>query len=85
MAKTHKVDIQGMKFVPDNVPIAAGDTVEWTNRMGMPHTVKPDGNEFPSSGAIAPSKTFSHVFDAAGTVAYHCEIHPFMKGKVVVT
>jgi plastocyanin len=85
MAQTFKVDIKDMKFVPANAPVAKGDTVEWTNRMGFPHTVKPDNNEFPSSGAIAPNKTYSHVFDTAGTVAYHCEIHPIMKGKVTVT
>jgi hypothetical protein len=85
MAQTVKVDIQNMKFNPTSVPITQGDTVEWTNRMGMPHTVKPDHNEFPSSGAIAPNKTFSHVFDVAGTIAYHCEIHPIMKGTVIVS
>jgi plastocyanin len=28
--------------------------------------------------------TFSFTFAKAGTFAYHCTIHPFMKGTVVV-
>jgi len=85
MAQTHKVDIKDMKFTPASVTIAKDDTVEWTNRMAMDHTVAPDKGEFPSSGHIKPDKTFSHVFGTSGSVAYHCEIHPFMKGTVVVT
>ena len=85
MVKTCKVEIKDMKFDPANVTVAKGDTVEWTNKMGMAHTVAPDNDEFPGSGAIGQDETFSHVFDAAGTVDYHCEIHPFMTGTVVVT
>lgn len=86
MAQTHDVAIANMKFVPASIPIKAGDTVKWTNTMGMAHTVTPDSGAFPGSGEIAPNGgTYSHTFDAAGAVAYHCEIHPFMKGTVTVT
>jgi plastocyanin len=84
MAQTHKVDIKEMKFNPASVTIAKGDSVVWTNTMTMDHTVKPDKDEFPSSGHIKPGKTFTHVFDAPGPIAYHCEIHTFMKGTVDV-
>jgi plastocyanin len=83
MAQTYKVEITEMKF-PDSVPVARGDTVEWTNRMGMAHTVTADNSEF-DSGALSKGQTFSHVFNDAGMVSYHCEIHDFMKGAVVVT
>jgi len=52
--------------------------------MDMAHTVAPDADEFPGSAPIGKNKTFSHLFEAAGTVAYHCEIHPEMTGTVVV-
>jgi plastocyanin len=84
MAQTHQIEIKNMKFDPANVKIAKGDSVVWTNGMPMDHTVTPDKGEFPSSGHIKSGKTFSHVFSASGTVAYHCEIHPFMKGTVIV-
>ena len=85
MAKTQTVSISNMAFNPNSVTVVVGDTVEWTNQMGVDHTVNPDNNEFPASGHIGPGKTFSHAFDASGTIAYHCEIHPFMKGTVIVT
>jgi plastocyanin len=85
MAETHKVTINNMAFNPGSVTISTGDTVEWTNQMGFDHTVTPDKSEFPSSGHIEPQATFSHTFSAAGSVAYHCEIHPRMKGTVIVT
>lgn len=85
MAQTKKIDIKDMKFSPASVTVAKGDTVEWTNRMTTDHTVAPDNSEFPSSGHIKPGQMFSHVFSASGPVAYHCEIHPFMKGTVVVS
>ena len=85
MAQTYDVDIQNMAFEPASLTIAAGDTVTWTNRMGLPHTVAPDNGEFPGSGPLGQDQTFSHVFEDAGTVNYHCEIHNFMKGTVTAT
>lgn len=86
MAQTHKVNIQNMKFDPANVTIAAGDSVEWTNQMGMFHTVAPDDGSFPSSGNIGKNGgKYSHTFNTAGSIPYHCEIHTFMKGTVIVT
>ncbi len=83
MAKTHKIEITAMNF-PDNTEIAKGDTVEWTNKMGTVHTVTADNGEF-DSGNLNINDSFSHTFEAAGAVAYHCEIHKFMKGTVTAT
>ena len=52
--------------------------------MAMAHTVTADNAEF-DSGALSKDQTFSHVFNDVGTVGYHCEIHDFMQGTVVVT
>jgi plastocyanin len=38
-AKDHQVSIEGMKFVPETVEVAPGDTVTWTNKDFVPHTV----------------------------------------------
>ncbi len=87
MAQTHKVEIQNMKFNPQSVTVAKGDTVEWTNRMGMEHTVTVDDlAKLGDSGMIAKNGgTYSNVFYTADTIGYHCEIHPFMTGTVIVT
>ena len=34
--------------------------------------------------AVAPGQRFSRTFDAPGTYAYYCEIHPHMRGQIVV-
>jgi len=85
MAQTHQVDIKDMKFVPASVTVAIGDTVKWTNQMDMQHTVTPDDDQFPGSGRLGPNQSFSHTFSSSGTVAYHCQIHRSMKGKVIVS
>jgi plastocyanin len=84
MAQTYKVAIQNMRFNPPSVSVSTGDTVEWTNLMGMAHTITADNSEF-DSGAVGGGKTFSHVFTAAGKIPYHCQIHPSMVGAVTVT
>jgi plastocyanin len=84
MAQTHNIEITGMSF-PDDTPIAKGDTVVWTNRMGMAHTVTADDGSF-DSGQMGRNKSFSYLFGSAGTVPYHCDNHPDeMTGKVSVT
>ena len=86
MAQTVKVQIKSMKFNPASVSVSVGDTVEWTNADAMVHTVAaPEDGKLFTSPKLAKDKSFSYEFKAAGTVDYHCTIHPGMKGKVVVT
>lgn len=80
---THNIDITTMAF-PDSTAISKGDTVVWTNRMNMNHTVTADNGEF-DAGVLGKNKSFSHIFDTTGSVPYHCEIHPNMTGTIVVT
>jgi hypothetical protein len=46
------------------------------------HTVTADGGTF--DHPMPPNATFSFTFPKAGSFAYHCRIHPSMKGTVVV-
>jgi len=36
------------------------------------------------SGPLQPGESFSVALDQPGAYAYHCSIHPFMHGTVVV-
>jgi len=81
----------GKNFVPDTLNVKAGTTVTWTNGDTTLHTVtsgSPEGGEsgkvFDSS-YLAAGKTFQHMFDKAGSFDYYCTLHPFMKGKIVVS
>jgi plastocyanin len=80
---THNIEIT-KKAYPTDTKVAAGDTVIWTNRMNMPHTVTADNGDF-DSGKFTKDKTFTHVFKTAGAFDYHCEVHSEMQGKVTVT
>ena len=82
MPKTHKIEITAMSF-PASTDVAAGDTVQWTNRMPMAHTVTAIDGSF-DSGALGKDQSFSQTFVTAGSVPYRCKIHPFMTGKVVL-
>lgn len=84
-------------FAPDDINAKVGDTVTWTNKDTIFHTVTSGtgpsdtthGKEF-DSGLSGPTalttqgKTFSHKFMTAGEFPYFCQLHPTMVGKVEV-
>ncbi len=75
--------IANFAFTPPTITIAAGTQVQWTNQDGTAHTVTADDNRF-HSDVLDHSQMFSQAFSAPGIYPYHCSIHPFMKGKIVV-
>lgn len=76
------VDIAGFKFGPAELDISVGDTVTWTNSDAQAHTATASGTF--DTGSIAPGASATATFDTAGTFAYICSFHPFMKGTIVV-
>lgn len=76
---------QAQHFVPDTITIVIGvnNTVEWVNQDSVTHTVTADNGAF-DSGDLASGSTFSFTFTAPGTFQYHCNIHPFMTGTIIV-
>ena len=87
------VPSNGKFFVPDILTVSKGTTVTWTNRDSTLHTVTSGSAESGNSGTgtefdssyLAAGKTFQHQFSISGTFDYYCTLHPYMKGKVVVT
>src|SRR3970040_294202 len=82
------VTIQNFEVRPATlrVTIRSGETrqeVRWVNNGSVAHTVTADRGAF-NSRQLAPGDTFSFAFTAAGTIDYHCEIHPTMKGQIVI-
>jgi plastocyanin len=71
-------------FGPQTQYANVGDSVTWTNGTDAPHTVTSDSGDELASDNLAEDATFEHTFSAEGTFAYHCTIHAYMKGKVVV-
>ena len=77
------VSITDFAFQPAAITVAVGTTVTWTNNDSASHTITADDGSF-TSDTLATGATFSHTFDTAGTVTYHCSIHPSMTGTVTV-
>jgi predicted lipoprotein with Yx(FWY)xxD motif len=71
-------------FDPASLSVKVGESVTWTNTGATAHTVTADDGSFDSK-SMAAGATFSQTFAKAGTFAYHCAIHPGMKGTVTVS
>ena len=80
---TNQVSIINLAFDPQSITVKVGDTVTWVNGDSTAHTVVADDGSF-DSGDLAPGASFAFTFSAAGTVPYHCGVHPQMTGGVVV-
>ncbi|RDJ37074.1 MAG: hypothetical protein DWQ13_08075 [Crenarchaeota archaeon] len=82
-------------YIPYEVTIAVGGEVLWVNDDAG-HTVTAGdiegdkdlvGVDYPNgfdSGFYTAGNTYSHKFDVAGEYPYFCQVHPWMKGIVIV-
>jgi plastocyanin len=75
------VDIDHFAFHPPTLKVAAGTKVTFTNSSKVTHTATSGSFD---TGHIAPGESASVRFSQKGTFVYHCTIHPFMHGKIVV-
>jgi plastocyanin len=85
---------QADNFVPKlvNIQLGVDNKVVWENVDDTPHTVTPDhraadsySGNFGSEGVIMPGQTYEFLFTEPHEIEYHCEPHPWMKGKLVIT
>jgi plastocyanin len=76
---------QAWTYQPDVISAAVGQTVTWTNGGAVAHTVTADDGSSFDSATMAPGATFTFAPTKAGTFAYHCTFHPWMKGTLTVT
>ncbi len=58
-------------------------TVTWTNTGAVVHTVTAADRKAFDSKNIGPKASFSWTFQSAGTFAYFCTYHPWMKGTII--
>jgi plastocyanin len=77
-----KVSIVNFAFTPEEITIAPGESVTWSNDDGAPHgLVYQDGAT--GTDLLLPGASFSRRFDRPGTYDYSCAVHPYMTGRVV--
>src|SRR5215217_4499359 len=71
-------------FVPPELNVPLHTIVSWSNDDSIDHTITADDYGLFDTGPISPGDTFDNVFDSTGLFGYHCSIHPFMRGSVIV-
>ena len=76
------VEVVSFAFKPGTLTIGAGSKVTFSNTSSRTHTATRAGSF--DTGRIKAGRSATVAFNHRGTFAYHCKIHPFMKGKIVV-
>jgi plastocyanin len=80
---THTVTIEGMRFQPEVLTVAPGDTVVWVNKDLVPHTATSTAGGFDSKD-IQADKSWKFTTRKTGDFAYICTFHPTMKALLRV-
>jgi plastocyanin len=78
------ISIGSTSFVPSKIQVPIGSKVLWTNNDSTLHTVTEAAQALFNSDIIYSDQTWDYTFESIGTFDYHCTIHPFMKGTVIV-
>jgi plastocyanin len=78
------VGIDKFVFTPAVLTVKPGTTVTFENHDGMVHSVVGVGGIFRSK-AMDTNDKFSFTFEKPGEFAYFCGLHPYMKGKIIVS
>ncbi|EIT70018.1 MULTISPECIES: OmpA family protein [Hydrocarboniphaga] len=75
------VILKDYAYSPASLTVPVGATVTWKNEDGSNHFVNFAGE---SSGRLKEGATYTKTFTSPGVYEYACQLHPQMKGTVVV-
>lgn len=86
-ALVETVTIERSRFDTAELRIEAGTTVEFVNLDPFAHTVTshPESPLDFDSGTMGDGDAFAVTFDEPGEYPFFCEIHPTMRGVVIVS
>ena len=82
-------EIDNACYLPADITINAGDTVEWDNIDTAAHTVTSGSPANGPSGVfdsslLMGSASYAFTFEETGSYDYFCIVHPWMAGTVTV-
>jgi plastocyanin len=81
---TVRIAIEEMTFSPSDVTARPGDTVVWTNKDVVAHTVTSQTGAFDSK-LIPPGGTWKYVVKTkTGAFGYKCSYHPTMTATLTI-
>ena len=78
------VDIEKFSFSPETITIKTGTKVTWVNNDSAPHAITSDSGGLLNSKTLSKGQSFSFTFTDPDSLKYHCNIHPTMKGNIIV-
>ena len=78
------VTISDFKFKPNPLTAQSGASVKVTNDDSASHTVTADDGHSFDTGTLGQGSSKTISVAKAGTYPYHCSIHAFMHGKLIV-
>lgn len=76
------MEISGFAFHPGTLHVKRGTKVVFANGDSTAHTATRPGSF--DTGHIHPGHAAAVRLRRPGVYAFHCTIHPFMHGKIVV-
>jgi amicyanin len=84
ISQEYRIDIKNFAYSLESLTIKKGDSVIWTNRDSIEHTVTSDSGTELNSALLSQEQEYSHTFTNSGTYNYHCTPHPYMKASIIV-
>jgi plastocyanin len=78
------VTIDNFKFMPPSLTVSSGTRISISNKDSTAHTVTADDAHTFDTGDVNPGSSTTITVSKPGTYQYHCNIHPFMHGTLVV-
>jgi plastocyanin len=77
----HEIIISNNQFIPSSITIQKGDSIRWINRDNITHSIY--NTEFDSK-ILKKYEEFKQSFHKSGKYEYICQIHPNLKGSIIV-
>lgn len=76
-------------YIPLNLEVVPGTTVEWVNDDSVPHTIQSQNSQGDiiglfNSAPLLIGDSFEYTFDESGVYNYFCSLHPWRVGIVTV-
>ncbi len=79
------VAITNFVYEPQELQVAPGTKVTWTNKDSAPHNVQDLSDlNITISPDLLEGYTFSITYEKPGSYPYNCSLHPYMTGTIKV-
>ena len=82
-SQIHVVEIQDLKFIPNEINVNPGDVVQWVNHDFIPHTATANDEKW-NSELIGAKASWQMTVEKETFEDYFCVYHPGMKGKIII-